>query len=88
MGGGDPVADASASQYPVVAAGGWTGAVNPTTGVPMSSGFGGEAPIWLGGQSDAPLNQPMASQTAYPNPWEVIPYWPGVVRPGMPYVAV
>lgn len=41
----------------------------------------------INAQGDYPLNQPMPSM-AYPNPWEVIPYWPGVVRPGMPYVAV
>lgn len=78
LGGGEPVAS-DAADYPVVTAGGWTGAVDPVTGVPISAGFRGfdMNGQWAGDpnqqyvtQSDMALSQPMPQ--AYPDPWTVM----------------
>lgn len=74
-----PAASASATQYPVVTAGGWTGAVDPATGVPLSAGFQGfdMNGQWAGDtgivtQSDMPLDAAPAPVTNYPDPWEIM----------------
>lgn len=85
MGGGvgfgvpAPAASASATQAPIVTAGGWTGAVDPQTGVPLSAGFGGfdMNGQWAGDtgivtQSDMPLDAAPAPVTNYPDPWEIM----------------
>lgn len=62
---------ASATSAPAVAAGGWAGAVDPTSGIPLSAGMGGFGTDgqWAG-QSDTPLETP--APAAYPSPYEIM----------------
>lgn len=62
---------ASATSAPVVTAGGWTGAVDPTSSIPLSAGMGGFGMNgqWAG-QSDTPLETP--APAVYPSPYEIM----------------
>lgn len=62
---------ASATVAPVVTAGGWTGAVDPASGIPLSAGMGGfGANGQWAGQSDTPLET--SAPATYPSPYEIM----------------